>query len=200
MFLRDGILLGTANSIMKQVTIMFMKLLGLWFWGEKRKRGWTVWWIHNMSEIKILIKYLDMGNTKVICGVSRAVFMINEEVLMLPSTSRWQQYHSLHKCSPVDYAFAMGGQRWMEALFWIRQLEAKERRKENKCSFSHRFSSRNSYYCYSVFIQTSIKSLFFLPDRTLLFSKHEKNEVCLRTAKNILVIKNQEHILRLHAT
>lgn len=155
----------------------------------KRKRGWIVWWMHSASEIKILIKYLDLGKTKVIWDINWAAFTINKKVLMLPSTSRWQQYHSLHKYSPVDCAFVIGGQRRMEVLLWNRQLEAKERR-ENKCSSSSKFSSRSSEYCYFVYNQTSIKSVFFLPDWTSLFSGHEKNEFCLRSVKNILTIKN----------
>lgn len=126
----------------------------------KRKRGWIVWWMHSASEIKIPIKYLDLGKTKVIWDINWAVFMINKKVLMLPSTSRWQQYHSLHKYSPVDCAFVIGGQRRMEVLLWNRQLEAKER-KENKCSSSSKFSSRSSEYCYFVYNQTSIKKAYF---------------------------------------
>lgn len=34
-------------------------------------------------------------------------------MVMLPSTSRGQQYHLLHKYSPVDCAFVIGGQRRM---------------------------------------------------------------------------------------
>lgn len=77
---------------------------------------------------------------------------------------------------------------------WRQRKEGKKisvvRRKENKCSSSSKFSSRNSGYFYSVCNQTSIKSLFFLPDKTSLFSGHEQNEFCLRSVKNILTIKN----------
>lgn len=39
--------------------------------------------------------------------------LINKEMVMLPPTSRGQQYHLLHKYSPVDCAFVIGGQRRM---------------------------------------------------------------------------------------
>lgn len=70
----------------------------------------------------------------------------------------------------------------MKVLFWRKQLEAKERRIENNCSFSSKFCPRKSEYCYSVHNQTSIKSLF-CSSRTSLFSGHKKNEYGLGSVK-----------------
>jgi len=44
--------------------------------------------MHSRSEIKILIKYLDFGKTKVIWDTSRTVLMINKAELIIPSTNR----------------------------------------------------------------------------------------------------------------
>lgn len=124
---RAGILLGTQIPLQnRKPYIHGTTCFGLLWLREKRKRGWIVWWMHSASEIKILIKYLVLGKTKLIWDINwdRDVFMINKKVLMLTSTSRWQQYHSLHKYSPLF----CNGQTKNGSLVWNRQLE---REKEN---------------------------------------------------------------------
>lgn len=79
--------------------------------------------MHSASEIKILIKYLDLENKGDLGHKQNCVH--NKTVLILPSASRWQQYYSLHKYS--EACFCDGGQQSVQLLFWRRQLEAKER-------------------------------------------------------------------------